>query len=82
MPNVYVPFLAPILQEKRRLKLRSKRKDNPEQNREETKGGFGECTLVSVFGTVVPFFVPSFRFWVRMTEKGIEFKGVLGRHAC
>ena len=40
-------------------------------------GGFGECTLVPgfgtvarvflypflAFGTVIPFFVPSFRFW-------------------
>ena len=29
------------------------------------KGWFGECTLVPLFCTVVPFFVPSFRFWYR-----------------
>ena len=27
------------------------------------KGGGCECTLVPVSGTIVPLFVPSFRFW-------------------
>ena len=32
------------------------------------QGGFGEYTLIPVFGTVVPFFVPSFRFFYEAVQ--------------